>query len=115
MGIALHAVPRFRGAGPPPRSLVWITYLATVGGLGIRSTAQAVPDLPARGSLLLIGGGFLVLGTLAFAAATLGSLAGGRNPHRPDELAIGAGVALFPIAALLVALEAIGSVPRIVD
>jgi len=115
MGIALHALPRFRGSVPPPRLLVWITYLATVGGLAIRSIAQALPDLPARGPLLLVGGGILVLGTLAFAAAALGSLAGGRNPHRPDELVIGAGVALFPVAALLVALEALGSARLIVD
>ena len=115
MGIALHALPRFRGAGPPPAWLVWITYLATLGGLVLRSIAQPVPDLPARGSLLLVGDGLLVIGTLAFSAAALGSLAAGRNPHRPDELVIGAGIALFPVAALLVALEAVGSTPLIVD
>ena len=115
MGIALHALPRFRGSPPPSPVLVWMTYLATVGGLAIRSIAQAVPDLPARGPLLLVGGGLLVLGALAFAAAALASLAGGRNPHRPDELVIGAGVALFPVAALFVAIEAIGTAPRIVD
>lgn len=115
MGIALHAVPRFRGAGPPPAWLVWITYLGTLIGLVIRSVAQPVPDLPARGSLLLVGDGLLVAGTLAFSAAALGSLVAGRNPHRPDELVMGAGILVFPVAALLVALEAVGSAPLIVD
>ena len=115
MGIALHALPRFRGAGPPPAWLVWITYVATLGGLVLRSVAQPIPDLPARGSLLLVGDGLLVIGTLAFSAAALGSLVTGRNPHRPDELVIGAGIAVFPVAALLVALEALGSAPLIVD
>jgi uncharacterized protein involved in response to NO len=114
MGIALHALPRFRGATAPSTWLVGATYVATVGGLGIRSIAQAVPDLPARPAVLVAGGAVLVLGTLAFAAAALGALTTGRNPHRADELVIGAGVVLFPVAGLLVALEAVGS-PLIVD
>ena len=114
MGIALHALPRFRGAAAPSRWLVWITYLSTVAGLGIRSIAQSVPDLPGRGPLLLVGSALLLLGMVAFAAAALRALTGGRNPHRADELVIGAGVALFPVAALFVALEA-GSPTLIVD
>lgn len=114
MGIALHALPRFRGAPPPARWLVWATYVATVGGLSIRSIAQAVPDLPARPAVLVAGGALLVLGTLAFAAAALGALVRGRNPHRPDELVIGAGLLVFPVGAVLVALEAVGA-PLIVD
>lgn len=114
MGIALHALPRFRGAEAPSRWLVWITYLSTVTGLGIRSIAQSVPELPGRGGLLLLGSALLLLGMVTFAAAALRALIGGRNPHRADELVIGAGVALFPVAALLVALEA-GSPTLIVD
>ena len=115
MGIAFHALPRFRGAGPPPAWLVRITYTATLAGLVLRSVAQPIPDLPARGPLLLVGDGLLFIGTVAFSAAVLRSLATGRNPHRPDELVIGAGIAVFPVAALLVALEAVGSAPLIVD
>jgi len=115
MGIALHALPRFRGAGPPPAFLVWTTYAGTVTGLAVRSLAQPIPDLPARDALLLVGGGLLVVGTLAFSAAAIGSLLAGRNPHRPDELIMGAGICVFPVAALLVALEAVGPVPLIID
>ncbi|HEV2249031.1 MAG TPA: hypothetical protein VGT60_00795, partial [Candidatus Limnocylindria bacterium] len=114
MGIALHALPRFRGAGPPPTLLVGTTYAATVGGLAVRSLAQPMPDLPARGALLIVGGALLVVGTTAFAAAAIRALLSGRNPHRADELVIGAGVCVFPVAALLVALEAVGS-PLVVD
>ena len=115
MGIALHALPRFRGAEAPSRWLVWITYLSTVAGLSVRSIAQSVPDLPGRGALLLVGSALLLLGMVAFATAALRALTGGRNPHRADELVIGAGVALFPVAALFVALEAGGASTVIVD
>jgi uncharacterized protein involved in response to NO len=115
MGVALHAVPRFRGAPPPSRTLVWITYLGTLGGLALRSIAQPMPDLPGRSTLLLIGGASLGLGTLAFSVAAIRSLVSGRNPHRADELLIGAGICALPIAALLVALEMVGSAPVLVD
>ncbi|HEY8861399.1 MAG TPA: hypothetical protein VIN37_04810, partial [Candidatus Limnocylindria bacterium] len=59
MGVALHAVPRFRGAPPPSRTLVWITYLGTLGGLALRAIAQPMPDLPGRSTLLVIGGASL--------------------------------------------------------
>jgi len=98
MGIGLHAVPRFRGGGPPPPLLAWTAYAGTVAG-----------------ALMLVGGGLLVVGTLAFGGAAIGSLLAGRNPHRPDELVMGAGISFFPVAALLVALEAVGSAPLIID
>ena len=115
MGVALDALPRFRGAAPPREALVRITYLGTLGGLVLRSIAQPMPDLLGRSTLLLIGGALLCLGTLAFSIAALRSLATGRNPHRSDELLIGAGICAFPIAALLVALEMAGSAPVLVD
>jgi uncharacterized protein involved in response to NO len=115
MGVALHAVPRFRGAPPPSRTLVWITYLGTLGGLALRSIAQPMPDLPGRSALLVIGGASLGLGTLAFGVAAIRSLVSGRNPHRADELLIGAGICALPIAALLVSLEMVGSAPVVVD
>jgi len=115
MGVALHALPRFRGAEPPRRELVWIAYLGTVGGLAFRSVAQPMPDLPGRSTLLLIGGALLCLGALAFSVAAVRSLVTGRNPHRPDELLIGAGICALPIAALLVALEMAGTAPVLVD
>ncbi|MDP9252917.1 MAG: NnrS family protein [Chloroflexota bacterium] len=115
MGVALHALPRFRGAAPAPTALVWIAYLGTLGGLALRSIAQPTPDLPARSAVLLIGGALLCAGTLAFSVAALRSLVTGRNPHRPDELLIGAGICALPIAALLVALEMAGSASVIVD
>lgn len=115
MGVALHAVPRFRGAPPPSRTLVWITYFGTLGGLALRSIAQPMPDLPGRTTLLVIGGASLGLGTLAFGVAAVRSLVSGRNPHRADELLIGAGICAVPIAALLVSLEMLGSAPVVVD
>jgi hypothetical protein len=115
MGVALHAVPRFRGAPPPSRTLVWITYFGTLGGLALRSIAQPMPDLPGRSTLLVIGGASLGLGALAFGVAAIRSLVSGRNPHRADELLIGAGICAVPIAALLVSLEMLGSAPVVVD
>ncbi|MHB8632037.1 MAG: hypothetical protein ACYC9W_08935, partial [Candidatus Limnocylindria bacterium] len=92
MGVALHALPRFRGAASPPTAL-WLTaYLGILGGLALRAVAQPVPDLPGRGALLLIGGALLCAGALAFSGAALRALATGRNPHRPDELLIGSAV-----------------------
>jgi len=115
MGMALHAVPRFRGAPPPPRTLVWVTYVGTLGGLALRSIAQPMPDLPGRSTLLVMGGAALSLGTVAFAVAAIRSLISGRNPHRADELLIGAGICAIPVAAVLVSLEMIGFAPVLVD
>lgn len=115
MGIALHALPRFRAAAPPRTVFVWITYLGTVGGLAVGSLAQPMPDLPARGPLLVVGGALLCAGTLSFAYAAGRSLLSGGNPHRPDEFLIGAGICAIPIAALLVALGIPGSRSVIVE
>lgn len=114
MGIALHALPRFRGAAPPPAALVWIAYLGIVGGLAVRGVAQPTTDLPARTWILIIGGVLLCVGALSFAIAALRTLATGRNPHRPDELLIGAGICAIPAAAVLVALEMAGSASAVV-
>lgn len=105
MGIAFHALPRFRAAAAPPAVLVWIAYLGIVGGLAVRGVAQPATDLPARSGVLVVGGALLSVGALSFAFAALHSLATGRNPHRPDELLIGAGICAVPVAAALVALE----------
>jgi uncharacterized protein involved in response to NO len=115
MGIALHAIPRFRGAAPAPTWLIVATYVGTFGGLAMRSVAQPMPDFPARGPVLVVGGGLLVAGAVAFSAAALRSLGAGRNPHRPDELVMAAGICVLPIAALFVALESVGSAPLIID
>ena len=85
MGVALHAIPRFRGGPPSDARLVWITYAATLAGLALRAIAQPMQDLPGRGAALAIGGALLIVGTSVFAATALRSLAGGRNPHRADE------------------------------
>lgn len=114
MGIALHALPRFRGAAPPPAALVEIAYLGIVGGLALRAVAQPITDLPARSGVLVVGGVLLCVGALSFAFAALRSLATGRNPHRPDELLIGAGICAVPVAAVLVALEMAGSASAVV-
>jgi hypothetical protein len=42
-------------------------------------------------------------------------LISGRNPHRADELLIGAGICAIPVAAVLVSLEMIGFAPVLVD
>lgn len=114
MGIALHALPRFRGAAAPPTALVWIAYLGILSGLAMRGVAQPITDLPARSWVLIAGGVLLCVGALSFAYASLRSLAAGRNPHRADELLIGAGICAVPAAALLVALEMAGSASAVV-
>lgn len=114
MGIALHALPRFRGAASPPAALVWIAYLGIIGGLALRGVAQPTTDLPARSGVLVVGGVLLCMGTLSFAYAALRTLATGRNPHRADELLIGAGICAIPAAAVLVAFETAGSASAVV-
>lgn len=102
MGVALHVLPRFRGAPPAPRPLALVAYVATVSSIVLRATAQPVPAFPGRAFVLPLSGMLLVVGTAAFAAAALRALRGGTNPHRPDELVMAAGVIAAPIAALLV-------------
>lgn len=115
MGVALHAIPRFRGAPMIRSGLVWTIYLLTLAGLALRVIAQPTDELPGRGALLALGGVLLLTGTSVFAATILRALATGRNPHRADELLMAAGIAVLPIAALLVAVEMLGSAPTIVD
>lgn len=115
MGVALHALPRFRGARPPARALVAGVYLGSVSGLALRAIAQPLPDLPARAPILAAAGALLVLGAITFAYSAIRALADGRNPHRPDELLIGAGACALPIGAVLLALEMTGGAPVLVD
>jgi hypothetical protein len=65
--------------------------------------------------VLVIGGAALSLGTLAFGTAAIRSVVSGRNPHRADELLIGAGICAVPVAAVLVSLEMVGVAPVLVD
>ncbi len=114
-GIALHAIPRFRGAPPASIRLTWTIYAATVSGIALRAIAQPLADLPGRDAVLALSSILLVGGTTTFAARMVRALSGGRNPHRTDELLMGAGIVALPVAALLVALEMIGTAPVIVD
>ncbi len=114
-GIALHAIPRFRGAPAASARLSWTIYASTVAGLALRAIAQPLADLPGRDAVLALSGLLLVGGTATFAARMVRALAGGRNPHRADELLMGAGIVALPVAALLVALEMTGTAPVIVD
>lgn len=102
MGVSLHVLPRFRGAPPPPRPLVAVALGATLLAIVLRTVAQPFPDLPGRDALLVLSSVLLLLGTMAFASAAIGALRGGANPHRQDELVIGAGIIGAPVAALLV-------------
>ena len=115
IGVALHALPRFRAARPPSTAIRAAAYLGTVVGLALRVIAQPLPDLSGRTVVLAGGGVLLIGGAVAFASAAIRSLASGRNPHRPDELVIGAGICALPVAALLVALEMAGAAPVLVD
>lgn len=114
MGVALHVLPRFRGAPPPPARLVIAIFATTVVGLAVRAVAQPFTDLPARDLLLTAGAVLLTVGTGCFAIAALRILVSGRNPHRADELLIAVGVLLMPIAALLETIAVAGA-PTVVD
>jgi hypothetical protein len=107
IGVALHVLPRFRGAPPAPVRLVVAIFATTVVGLAVRAVAQPFTDLPARDLLLTAGAVLLTIGTGCFAIAALRILVSGRNPHRADELLIAVGVLLMPIAALLVTLATV--------
>ena len=115
MGVALHAIPRFRGTAPARPLLVWTIYAATLAGLALRAIGQPWEDLPGRDVSLAASGALLTIGTSLLAATALRALSGGRNPHRADELLMGAGLCALPVAALLVALEMIGTAPVLVD
>ena len=104
MGVALHVLPRFRGAPPAPRVVSAVAFCGTVGAIILRAVAQPFADLPARDVLLGLSSILLVAATCAFAIGALAVLRGGTNPHRPDELVIAAGVLAAPLAAVLLAL-----------
>jgi len=115
MGVALHVLPRFRGAPPAPVRLVIVIFAATVTGLAVRVLAQPLPDVPARGLALIAGAVLLTLGTGCFTVAALRILVSGRNPHRADELVIAVGVLVMPVAAVLEVIAVAGGVPSAVD
>lgn len=104
MGVGLHVLPRFRGAPAPSRPLVALALGATLVAIVLRTIAQPFPGLAGRDALLVLSSVLLLLGTMAFASAAIAALRGGTNPHRQDELVIGAGVIGAPVAALLVGL-----------
>lgn len=115
MGVALHALPRFRGAPPVPGGVVVVIFTATVTGIAVRTIAQPLTDLPARGLLLIAGTVLLTVGTGCFAIAALRILAAGRNPHRPDEVVIAVGVMVMPVAAVFEIIASAGASRTVVD
>ena len=115
MGVALHVLPRFRGAPPAPGWLVRAIFASTVFGLTMRTVAQPLTDLPGRGLILIAGAALLAFGTGCFAIAVLRILVAGRNPHRADELVIAVGVLAMPVAALLVTLAVVGNTSLVLD
>lgn len=104
MGVALHVLPRFRGAATPPRIVTWVTFCGTVGAIVLRAVAQPLIDLPGRDLFLTLSSILLVAATSSFAVGALVALRGGTNPHRPDELVMAAGILAAPLAAILVAV-----------
>lgn len=104
MGVALHVLPRFRGAPPAPRVVSVVAFCGTAGAILLRAVAQPFADVPARDLLLSLSSILLFAATCAFAMGALAALRGGTNPHRPDELVIAAGVLAAPLAAVLLAL-----------
>ena len=115
MGVGFHFLPRLRGAALPARRLVGASYGLTLAGIACRAVAQPTLALPGRAPILLAGGALLVAGTTVFAATAIGRLRSGVNPHRRDEIVIGLGLAAMPVAALLSALEMVGSAPLVAD
>ncbi len=105
MGVGLEVLPRFRGATPAPRPLAAVALGATVAAIVLRAVAQPIVALPGRDAALALSGLLLVAGTGAFAVGAVRALAGGANPHRPDEIVMAAGVLAAPVGALLVAAE----------
>lgn len=101
MGVGLHLFPRLRAADPPGAGRQLTVYGLAVSGLLLRAVAQPLPGLPARDLALGLSALLLVAAALLYAGSAVAILARGRNPHRPDEIAIGAGAIALPIAALL--------------
>jgi len=116
MGVALHVLPRFRGAPPPPRIVSALAFGGTLGAIVVRAVAQPFVDLPARDQLLTLSSILLVAGTSVFATGAVAALRGGTNPHRPDELVMVAGVFAAPLAAALLAFGMpLSGAPLLVD
>lgn len=116
MGVALHVLPRFRGAPPPAQIVTWVALCGTVGATALRAVAQPAIDLPGRDLLLALSSFLLVAATSAFAAGALSALRGGGNPHRSDELVMAAGIVAAPLGAVLLALGLpISGAPLLVD
>lgn len=116
MGVALHLLPRFRGATPPPGVVTSVAFGGTVGATLLRAVAQPTMDLPGRDAVLALSSILLVIATSTFAAGALVALRGGTNPHRPDELVMAAGVIAAPLAAVLVAIGMpLDGAPLLVD
>jgi len=116
MGVALHVLPRFRGAAPPPRIVSAVAFCGTVGGIVLRAAAQPFIDLPARDLLLALSSILLVAATSTFAVGALLALRGGTNPHRSDELVMAVGILAGPVAAVLVAVGMpLSGAPLLVD
>lgn len=105
MGIGYQILPRFRGADAVPASEALLSFALVALGLLLR-LAQLWEDVPVRHVLLLLSGTAELAGMLVYARLTVGTLARGANPHRPDELFIGAGAMFGVIGAMwgLVAL-----------
>jgi len=116
MGVALHVLPRFRGARPPAGIVTWVAFCGTVGAIVLRAVAQPTVDLPGRDGVLALSSILLVAATSAFAVGALLALRGGTNPHRPDEFVMAAGVLAAPLAAVLVAIGMpLSGAPLLVD
>jgi uncharacterized protein involved in response to NO len=116
MGVALHVLPRFRGASPPAGIVTWVAFCGTVGAVVLRAVAQPTMDLPGRDGVLALSSILLVAATSVFAVGALLALRGGTNPHRPDELVMAAGIFATPLAAVLVAIGVpLSDAPLLVD
>ena len=100
-GVGLHLLPRLRGAPAVSRGRSMAVYGLIAASLALRAVAQPIPGLPGREAFLAVAALTLVAGTVLFALTATGILRSGTNPHRADELVIGAGMTLLPVAALL--------------
>lgn len=114
MGVGLFVLPRFRGASSASRRTVLAIYLPTVFALVARAVAQPIAGLPGRELLIAASAIALVVGTALYVIVAVRLLLTGRNPHRPDEVAIGIGVCGLPLAAALAALAVAGA-PLLAD
>jgi hypothetical protein len=116
MGVGLHVLPRFRGAPPVATPVLALAFVPTVAAVVLRALAQPWPMFPERDAALALSGALLIAGNVVFAFAALRALTRGANPHRPDEIAMGAGVVAAPAGALLLAIATpLASAPLVID